>query len=144
VGGLRTGGASPRDRLAGAAQKWVYDASRDTVVENADAEGVTWARHAQPGACAFCRLLATREDVYHSAKSATTVIGRAGGARGTRKMGDKYHDFCRCKAVPVRAGTVYVPDAYVADWAQEYEDAAGGPIKKVLAKMRAANETNKK
>jgi hypothetical protein len=111
------GQASPRDRLAGAAQKWVYDASRDTVVENADAEGVTWARHAQPDACTFCRMLATREDVYSSAESATRVGGRS---RGARKAGTAYHDHCRCVAIAVRAGTTYQAPAYMQEWEDQY------------------------
>jgi hypothetical protein len=149
------GDTSPQDRLAGASQRWVYDASRDTVVENANTEGVTWARHAQPDACAFCRLLATKEDYYSSKKSALTVVGRSGGARGSRKLGEKYHDYCRCTAVPVRADTVYTPPAYVAEWAQEYEDAfekvpngtsyrGDAVLKATLKNMRDANETNKK
>ena len=176
------GKSDPLERLSGASKRWVYDASRETVAQNAEAEVIGYTRHAQPNACAFCRLLATRTDLYRSSKSALSVVGRgkemtaaekkmwdagetraAGGrfmaqgvkTRGTRKLGQKYHDFCRCTAVPVREGTTYVPPAYVAEWTQEYQDAwdavpdgtsyqNNGVLKAVLSNMRSANDTNKR
>lgn len=134
--------ATSLTRLSGSAKRMVYDASRDTVVQNAAQEGVGWARHAQPDACAFCRILATRsgKNLYMSEHSAQFVVGRGGKARGSRKLGDKYHDHCRCIAVPVRAGKVYIPPAATAQWQQDYEDArtaVGGNLKAILAHMRA-------
>lgn len=64
-------------RLAGSAKRMVFDASRDTVVSNAMEEGVRWVRVAQPDACAFCRMLATRQDVYRTEADALTVQGRS-------------------------------------------------------------------
>jgi hypothetical protein len=177
------GKSDPLERLSGASTRWVYDASRETVVQNAETEVIGYVRHAQPDACAFCRLLCTRtETLYRSEKSALRVVGRgkemtaeekkmwdagetrgSGGrfmaqgvkTRGKRQLGDKFHDFCRCTAVPVREGTIYVPPPYVADWTQEYNDAwdavpdgtsyqDNGVLKAVLAQMRSANETNKR
>lgn len=53
-----------------------------------------WARIAEPGACAFCRMLATRGAVY----TEQTVLRTFGGL--------KYHSNCRCsaKAMPKGAG----------------------------------------
>lgn len=190
------GEGDPVTRLSGAVQRMVFEASRDTVTTNVEEEGVVgWARHAQPDACSFCRMLATRtsEDagLYRSAESATRVVGRsidltaadrrmraAGLAstaelldrratysrgaragqtkvraqRGSRPLGEKYHDFCRCVAVPVRAGG-YEPPEYVQAWEQQYVDAVKaaqadgktrgeyGAIdpKAVLSKMRKAD-----
>lgn len=129
-------------RLAGATQRYVTNAARDTITENADAEGVRWARHAQPDACAFCRLLATRGPDYLTKESAS-VVGASGRVRGSRKQGESYHDDCGCVPVPVRAGDAYTPPEYVAPWTQQYEEAyaaAGGNYKKILAAMRAAEK----
>src|SRR5690606_37029729 len=54
------------DRLTGPVQRYVNDAARDTLSENADREGMRWARHASANACAFCRMLATRLAVFTS------------------------------------------------------------------------------
>jgi hypothetical protein len=136
------GDSTPLQRMAGSAKRMVYDASRDTAVQNASEEGVRWARYASANACAFCRVLATRGDFgpgYVSKESATTVVGRRGSARGSRKLGEKYHDHCRCIAVPIRDGT-YTPPPYVAEWEDQYNaarDAGHGDMKSILSYMRA-------
>lgn len=82
------GDAKPLDRLAGAAQRMVFDASRQTMLENLAAEydvpveevstpGTRWARHASSNACSFCKVMATRSAVYRSESSALTVQGRS-------------------------------------------------------------------
>lgn len=139
-------GDAALSRLAGTMQRAIYGASRQTIVENAQTErGATWARHASANACEFCRMLATRGDVYASESSATQVGGRgmdvsatrdpvtgkrkSGGqakgvkARGTQALGDRYHDHCHCMAVQVRPGQSYEPPSYVEAWEQQYIDA---------------------
>lgn len=133
--------ATTLSRLSGSAKRMVYDAGRDTITENAASEGVRWARYAQPDACAFCRVLATRsgDALYMSEHSATFVVGRGGKARGSRKLGDKYHDHCRCLPYAIRVGDFEPPD-YTAKWQKQYEDArtaVGGNFKAILAHMRA-------
>ena len=131
-------------RLAGATQRYVTSAARDTVTENAGAEDVRWARHAQAGACAFCRLLATRGADYLTEESASTV-GASGRVRGPRQQGESYHDDCSCVPVPVRAGDSYEPPDYVNDWTAQYEHAyeeARGDYKKILPAMRRAEKAN--
>jgi hypothetical protein len=96
----------PAAALQGATDRLVYDASRNTVVLNAEREEVRYARHAQEDACAFCRLLATRGLIYHSRESAAAS-----------------HDLCQCVVVPERDGDFYVAPDYVHDWKQQYKDA---------------------
>lgn len=130
-------------RLAGATQRYVTTAARDTITENADREGVRWARHAQPTACAFCRLLATRGPDYLTEESAQFV--GADRTRGARSKGELYHDDCGCEPVPVRAGDSYEPPDYVEGWIAQYDDAyeaAGGDYKGILAAMRKAEKGN--
>lgn len=119
------GDADPIERLAGSSKRMVFDASRTTIIENANTEGVSWSRYASATACEFCRLLSTRGAVYKSRQTAL-----------------KSHDHCRCIAVPERGG--YDPPAYVQDWEDEYiaarkaVSAAGQPqsLKNILAAMR--------
>lgn len=140
-------------RLSGGLQRIVADADRDTVELSGEMDPgeVRFARHASANACAFCALLATRGAVYHSEESALGVVGRgkdmslaerrarasgnplprrgrrtAGGikARGTRALGEKYHDHCHCIAVPVHEGDEYEPPEYVNEWEQAYIDAS--------------------
>lgn len=49
----------------------------------------------------------------------------AGGrqARGSRPLGEKFHDGCHCTAIVVRPGQEYTPAPYVEQWNQDYLDA---------------------
>ena len=134
--------------VAGSAKRHVFNASRETVIDNVEREGAIWVRHASANACPFCRMLATRGAVYSSKSAATTVSGESysgkdyakahrmrtdvraatAGNRSGRKSqkqadGSRYHDNCRCMAVPIRSGDSYSPPDYVADWVQQYEQA---------------------
>lgn len=67
----------PRDALGGAGERAVFNASRDTVLDNVIREdGARWVREARPGACAFCKMMTTRGAVYWTEASALTVTGR--------------------------------------------------------------------
>lgn len=129
-------------RLDGATQRYVTDAARNTITENAAREKVRWRRHAQPDACAFCRMLATRDgDFLYRSKKSAQFVGASGRIRGSRKAGKKYHDDCGCVPVPVRAGDDYEPPDYVADWTSQYEKAVAvvgnrGNTVAILAAMR--------
>ncbi|MDV6299961.1 hypothetical protein R3P82_12660 [Dietzia maris] len=133
---------SPVERLAGTAQRALFNASRQTVELNVEREGAGWARYASANACEFCRMLATRGSVYGSKAAATSVVGRgrAGRTRGNQSLGSTYHDHCRCMAVPVRAGDTYEPPGYVEDWAAQYTQARaaadGVGTKSILAAWR--------
>ena len=69
----------PVSALSGSAERQVFNSARETVITNSASEGVRYARHAQPDACGFCRMLATRSEkwLYRSEGSATTVTGRS-------------------------------------------------------------------
>ncbi|KZF00877.1 hypothetical protein A2J03_09840 [Rhodococcus sp. EPR-157] len=139
---LRANGEAALTRIAGFTSRAIFGSARRTIVENAEKEpGAAWARHAQAGSCAFCRMLATRAEVYASKESAT-VLGVYQRGRGTRGASEKYHDHCRCTAVPVRPGQVYTPPDYAEQWDEQYKEAvratSGGgriDVNAVLAKM---------
>lgn len=143
-------------RLAGAVQRHVQNSARETITQNADLEGAKWYRHAQPDACAFCRMLATRGPDYLSAKSAQFVVGRrsksrggrpgelTGKLRGSRPIGELYHDDCGCVPVAVRAGEEYQPPDYVHDWLDQYltaADKSNGSTKSILSEMRKLSDS---
>lgn len=109
------GGAEPLDRVIGSSDRMVLNASRQTVVDNADREGVAYARLAQANACGFCKTLSTRGAVYSTERTALQT-----------KAGHSYHDHCACVATPVRTGQVYHPPDYAQFWDQEYRDAVKG------------------
>lgn len=114
--------ADPLTALAGSSERHVFTSARETVVSNAQREGVTWARYASANACPWCRVLATREAVYKSADNAI-----------------KGHDNCHCLAVPVREGDIWTPPDYVQGWAEEYNAAraaVGGDLNSIVNHMR--------
>lgn len=132
-------------RMEGTLQRAVFDGARDTITLNVERTGSRWIRHARADACAFCRMLASRGAVYRSAASATDV-GGSGRVRGTRSMGEKYHDHCRCMSVEIRAGQdLYdvVDSEYlnrIDQWEAEYKQAAAdsdtGGARSILAAWR--------
>lgn len=130
-------------RIAGKTQSLVRGAGRRTIERNADGDpvGTQYARHAQPDACSFCRMLATRGTtlpdgtrlgtLFNTRSSAERVTGEVNedgqtirGPRGSQQLGEKYHDNCRCTAIPVFPGRTYEPADYVSEWQREYQAAA--------------------
>ncbi|WP_435298530.1 hypothetical protein [Timonella sp. A28] len=118
--------------LKGASTGYISQAFNDTLALNAQADPVArgWVRKPNPGACKFCLMLAARSaenvhgGIYSSKESALLVQGRGierqsrtdilgrtqlrgGGVknRGSQDVGDKYHDHCRCVAVPIWPNT---------------------------------------
>ncbi|TVS29805.1 hypothetical protein EKI59_02475 [Corynebacterium sanguinis] len=130
--------------VSGIVQKQVVDGSRGVGMRSLAGSGRRWVRAAHPGACAFCRMLATRGlDRYggYSSKAAATSVG--GGAKRAKKgrkapEGGRFHANCMC--VPVLADAYQVPD-YVSAWEQEYKEAfkavGSGNTKAILSEMRA-------
>lgn len=149
--------------LAGGLQREVFKMPRATTEGSAtlDPAGPTFARHASANACAFCRMLATRGAAYTSAEAAVRVVGRGTDVstnvgrtrgrqalgvrtRGTRKLGDKYHDWCRCTSIAVWPGQEYDEAPYVQQWREQYAasldtskgDHGAVDVKKTLANWR--------
>lgn len=108
--------------------KYVKQPGRDTIAANAKREGVRWAR-VPTGAktCAFCLMLASRDAVYVSRRTADGD-------------GEKYHGDCDCQ--PVRIGNDedypedYLPDDYYELYMAARDEARSGDIKDIAAAMR--------
>lgn len=113
------GEVTPADRMVGAFQRMVFDASRNVVVSNAKREGVPWFRDARPDACSFCRLLTVDPHAYHGKYV---------------EMPSHNHD-CRCLAVVSRGDNIYRPPAYVDEWRREVDAQRAGNLTTVLAGM---------
>lgn len=93
------------------AQKLVVDQGRGTV-QNAvrqDRMAVGYARAAALGACAFCKLLASRGMVF---KQDTA--------------GFRAHDGCNCAAIPVWRGQRFELSAHAQEWERLYREYAQG------------------
>ena len=141
--------------LSGGLTRVLTEMAADTVIGNAglDPAPMAYQRVPQPGCCAFCGMLASRgaseTTAYSSEESALRVVGRGVhvektrgrrggqgkgiGARGSRKIGEKFHDHCKCRAVPVTEGNSVQMQAD----AEKYFDAYGAARDKVSAARRA-------
>lgn len=100
--------------LAARQHQTTLDAGRDVIVLSAAANDRRWRRITDGRPCAFCAMLATRTD-YTSPFAAQYVVGRGKttrpGARGrrglgvrprgSRSLGEKYHDNCGCTVAEV-------------------------------------------
>lgn len=69
-------------RVTGSVQRYVYGQARDTIMLNAERQGVPFARVARVDGCPFCRMLASRGFVYEDESAAGGVTP------------DHYHDSC--------------------------------------------------
>lgn len=130
VAPLYTGTGDVAMRLSSVLQQSIFGAQRNTVAENSRLLNVRYARFARPGACAFCRVLASRGAVYGSSARALFVgatgstahysdgsaRGRRiqqGRVRGVQQAGAKYHDHCKCVVGPeVEHIDLNLPDYY--------------------------------
>jgi len=108
-----------------ATQKLVADRGRVTLRQavNQDAGAVAYARAAALGACAFCRLMASRGAVYKNAQT-------AGGDANELFSGDasvaKFHDGCHCAIVPVFRGQRFELSPHAQEWDRLYREYAQG------------------
>lgn len=124
----------------------VTTADRQTVRANmaVDRGRPRYARHASANACAFCALLATRGAEYTSEESAARVV--LSSSRNRRSLGERYHDNCRCIAVPVWESKTYEEAPYVANWREAYYDATAQvgtkDLSAILSLMRQTLDTN--
>lgn len=112
------------------AQKLVADTGRSTVLEavRQDRQATAWARSAALGACAFCKMLASRGSVF---------------AQDT--VGFRAHDGCHCAATPVFAGQRFELSPHAQEWARLYQEYAAGHSGSQLSRFRralAAHDTN--
>lgn len=92
------------NRLIGSSQRLAMLGARSTINYAIDtgANGIIgYRRITSAGACKFCQMLAGRGEVYTSAASASTVVGRRGRPRGKQALGRPFHDNCRCTVQPI-------------------------------------------
>ena len=121
------------DAMISTATKHIRDRGRETMVYNAEREGVGWARVPRGAkTCAWCLALASRGAVYASKKTASAS-----------KTSDdhSYHAHCDCEVVRIGADESYpmeyLPDEALDMWERARDQAdEPGDIKSVLAQMR--------
>lgn len=118
-------------------QKLVADQGRETIrrAVREDREAVGYARAAALGACAFCRLMASRGMVYKTA-------GTAGRDANDRFSGDasvaKFHDNCHCGIIPVFRGQSFELSAHAQEWDRLYREYAAPFPGDQLSRFRRA------
>ena len=105
------------------AQKLVADTGRSTVTGavREDAQATAWARTAALGACAFCKLIASRGAVFK---------------QDTARF--EAHDGCHCGAIPIFRGQRFELSPQAAEWARLYQEYAAGHSGSQLARFRRA------
>lgn len=113
--------------------KWVKQPGRDTISRAAERDGLRWAR-VPSGAktCAWCLVLASRDAVYLTERSASKASG-----------GSDYHGKCDCVAVPMESIDDY-PEGYdpggMYDTYMAARSASGSnDIKDIAAELRRRN-----
>lgn len=106
--------------VAAIVQKTITDGSRQYGMQGFVEKGGGWYRAAQPGACAFCRMLATRAATEwgpYTSASATVFIGEGPTSRSAAPPETKFHKNCHC--IPVRAESYVIPE-HVNEWTEVY------------------------
>lgn len=135
--------------LSGGLTRILTEMAADTMIGNAEAQGgMGYQRVPKPGCCAFCGMLASRGAAYTSKESAGTVVGRGvplektkgrrGGQgrginpRGSRRLGESFHDHCRCAVVAVTPQNAVQmqsdADRYLDTYRKGYKQAQDGKI----------------
>lgn len=120
--------------LSGGLTKTLTEVSADTIVGNAESESVLvgYQRVPSPGCCAFCGMLASRGV---SGGGGLVVAGRgvpigkhrlARGIRprGSRAIGQDFHDSCKCSSVPVFEDNYVEMQSDADKYYDSYRDSA--------------------
>lgn len=132
---------APASVLAGAGRRQLFKTHRDTILTNAEREGVAWVREARPGACGFCRMLATHVLTEGFGGAPGLYLSEDTANANPHTEDAEGHDHCRCVSVPIRGGSPYRVPGYVSDWLDDYEavsrDDAGAllPVWKIADRM---------
>jgi len=77
---LGADGVEAISRMAGTAQRAIYDGERNTTAINASRNGMRWVRVARPNACAFCRMLASRTAMDNTYRAGAVFDEESGAA----------------------------------------------------------------
>jgi len=130
--------------ISGGLTRRLSMAAADTMIANASIQETRMRaqRVPQPGCCAFCGMLASKFAGYTSQESAGKVVGRGVPVgqgkgrgsyglgrglkpRGSRAIGEDFHDHCRCEVVVVTEENEVQLQADADRYYNEYRDAAG-------------------
>lgn len=125
--------------MSGGLTKILTEMSADTIVGNAQQETslVGYQRVPSPGCCAFCGMLASRGvsgggglAVAGRGVPVEQTRGKRGGqgkgirARGSRAIGQDFHDFCKCSSVPVFESNYVEMQSDADKYYDSYRDSA--------------------
>lgn len=132
VDGLLKGDeGSTLSRLSGAAQRYITNQGRDTIVLNSyrDPSPGRWARvPSGPTTCGFCLSLASRGPVYRSEQTARTAAD-----------GTSYHDRCDCMPVQIWTGDDlpdgYDPDALYVEYRAARDSIGSGSLADIASEL---------
>ena len=133
-----------REAIWGMVDRHIQNGHNETILLSSLAAGNGYARQPEPGACAFCLMLASRGAVYASAEHASRVGAPGVVMRGFAKKGDRFHDNCKCRAVEVSDGDGLPPQAVELRklWIDTFYEA-GQPILEAID-FESTNPTWKK
>lgn len=109
----------PGGALEGSSRRQMFTQSRETILNNTEAEGTRWIRHARAGACGFCRMLATRPLTVGHGGAPGLYRTEGTASRNTHRF-ETGHDRCRCIVLPLREGAEYVAPDYLPQWLEDY------------------------
>lgn len=132
-----------QQRAEAGAQKMATDTGRATILRavRSDREAVAWARSAALGACAFCKMLASRGAVYKDREA----VGRAADARFEGRISEiKVHDHCHCQPIPVFRRDQFALSSQAAEWDAIYRQFAaphsGDQVRRFREALRGIEE----
>ena len=144
--------------LSGGLTSILSTMAADTIYGNAQKDPVTtrFQRVPKAGCCGFCGMLASRGAAYSSEEAATGVVGRGvpvgkgrgrGSkgvgrgikARGSRTIGQAFHDHCKCRAVQVYEGD----SVELQKGADKYYDSYAAARDKVSSGLTLESQTSK-
>ena len=152
----RGGAALMFSLMSGGLTKALAEAAADTMIGNAELQGgLSAQRVPRPGSCAFCGMLASRGAVY-TAETGGKVVGRGVPVgqgkgrgskgrgrgikpRGSRRVGEDFHDHCRCRVVVLtdknEAELQATADKYYDAYADAYKATGKNVERNVITYM---------
>ncbi|MFD7661073.1 hypothetical protein [Streptomyces sp. NPDC059788] len=124
-------------KAEGVAQKLVADQGRGVVrtAVQQDRTAIGYARAAALGACAFCKLMASRGATYKD-------LDAAGRLANESFVGEdsviKFHDNCHCQPVPIFRGQRFELSDHAREWERLYREYAAPYSGDQLRRFRRA------